>query len=397
MNFKSLVLTALLILVLPGALLAEGEDSKRHPQYKMMGRDTPSPTSPLNPNFVVAEEAKLSESGFWRSAYIAESLVGLTVADIDRDGQNEVIYASNRNVYVTRFSGGNLQQLAKYSLTATDSIVSLDTLDLTGDGRMEIIISAQDEAQSAASQILSFSGSDITPLATKIPWYLRVVGSPDGRFLAGQKSGTSRNEFYTGQVMRMSFDGKKISSQGRVGLPGFVNLFNFTLARLGTSGTQMVAAIKFPSEHIFLFENNHQVFETREEYGGTMTYLASPNANADRNMKEFLPARILIADIDGDGQNELIVAKNDRGGIPFMSGQRAFTSGAMQAFKYTNMSLTPFFRSRTLPGPGVDYALADFNNNGSLDLVVAVVTAQKSGMMKDGRSVIVAYELSPAK
>jgi len=394
MNFRSIVLLALLTLIVPGALWAQNETDKRHPKYNMTGRDAQTPTV-LNPNFVVAPEAGLKESGFWRSAYIPESLVGLVVADIDRDGQNEVIYASNRNLYVTRFSGGTLHQLAQYALPATDNIVSLDALDLTGDGRMELIISAQDDAKSAASQILSFSGSSIEPLATKIPWYLRVVGSPDGRFLAGQKPGTGRNEFYTGQVMRMSFNGNKVSTQGRVGLPSFVNLFNFTLARLGNSGTQMVVAIKFPSEHIFLYENNHQIFETREEYGGTMTRLEQPNATADRSAKEYLPARILVADIDGDGQNELIVAKNDRGGIPFMSEQRGFTSGAMQAFRYTNLSLTPFFRSRTLPGPGVDYALADFNNNGSLDLVVAVVTEQKSGMMKDGRSVIVAYELSP--
>lgn len=394
---KSCVFIALFTLIAPGVISADDDDAKkRHPSYNLMGRDTPA-TSPLNPNFVVADEAKLSESGFWRSAFIPESLVGLTVADIDRDGQNEVIYASSRNVYVTRFSGGTLHQLAKYTLSPTDTIVSLDTLDLTGDGRMEIIISAQDDSKSAASQVLSFTGSDIVPLATKIPWYLRVVGSPDGRFLAGQKPGTSRNEFFTGNVMRMNFDGKKIVSQGRVGVPQFVNLFNFTLARLGSSGTQMVAAIKFPSEHVFLFEGGHQVWESREEYGGTMNYLDSINPTDDRSVREFLPSRILIADIDGDGQNELIVAKNDRGGIPFMSKQRGFTSGAMQAFKYANLSLTPFFRSRTMPGPGVDYALADFNNNGTLDLVVAVVTEQKSGLMKDGRSVIVAYEIGVPK
>jgi hypothetical protein len=230
-------------------------------------------------------------------------------------------------------------------------------------------------------------------MATKIPWYLRVAGGPGGRFLAGQKAGTGISSVYSGSVMRMAFDGTTVSSEGQVGLPPYVNLFNFSLGRLGSGGGQMVVAIKFPSEHIFLFDASERAWESREEYGGTMNYLTPIGIGDENRTREFLPARILLADIDGDGQNELIVAKNDRGGVPFMSGQRGFTSGAIQAFKYANLSLTPFFRTRTLPGAGVDYQLADFNNNGTIDLVVAVVTEQKSGLMKEGRSVIVAYEI----
>ena len=395
--FKFAMLAVLFTLVGAGSAGAQDKadnTDKRHPSYTMIGRDNPPPDSPLNPNFVVSEESKLSESGFWRSPYIQESLVGLSVADVDNDGLNEVIYASDRNIYVAKVDGQNLAQMARYALPPTETVVSLDTLDLNGDGRIEIIVSGQNELFNANSTIFTLEGGELRPLARNIPWYLRVVGHPDGRFLAGQKSSTSRTDFFSGSVMRMKFDGGKVSSQGPVGLPPFINIYNFTMGRLGSSGVQMVAAIKWPSEHIFLFEGKNQAWESREEYGGTMNRLNTNSSSSDSNVREYLPSRLLIADIDGDGQNELIVAKNDRGGIPFMSNQRGFTSGVMQAFKYTNMSLTPFFRTRTLPGPGVDYAMADFNNNGTLDLVVVVVTEQKSGMMKEGRSVIVAYEIS---
>lgn len=388
------ILLMILGLTFTAAALADDAQKKRHPSYNMTGRDAAqNPTSTLNPNFVEAPEARLSESGFWRSSYINESLVGLAVGDIDRDGQNEVVYASAKNIYVGRVVGEKLQQLAKYTVQGI-SIFSLDAFDLTGDGRMEIICSAQDDKKNASSIILSFNGSAITPLAERISWYLRVVGPEGSRFLAGQKPGTSKNTFYSGNVMRMSYSGGKVSSQGQVGLPSFVNLFNFTMGRIGSGGLQMTAAIKFPSEHIFLFEGNNQAWESKEEYGGTMNYIEPVTSGSDNPPREYLPARILLADIDGDGQNELIVAKNDRGGVAFMSKLRAFSGGAIQAFKYSNMSLSPFFRTRSLPGPGVDYALADFNNNGTMDLVVAVVTEQKSGLMIEGRSVIIAYELS---
>jgi hypothetical protein len=126
-----------------------------------------------------------------------------------------------------------------------------------------------------------------------------------------------------------------------------------------------------------------------------MTYLAPQNhREASDRKREYLPTRLLLADIDGDGQNELIVAKNDRGGVPFMSNQRGFTSGVIQAFKYQNLSLTPVFRTRTLPGAVVDIQLADFKNNGTQNLVAAVLTQAKSGLLSEGLSLIVAYEIS---
>jgi len=368
--------------------------STRHPTYNMIGRDAPGAQSPLNPNFVVSEEAHLREGGFWRSSYINENLVGLAVADIDRDGRNEVVYASEKNVWVTRFGGSSLAQLAKYSLPATQRIASLDVLDVDGDGLLEIICSAQDENNAPVSFILKFDGSALNPLAQRLPWYLRVVGQGDSRFLAGQKAATSGTQVFSGSVQRVSLSGSSLSSQGGVGLPQHVNLFNFVQGRLGAGGA-MTAAIRFPSEHIFLYDNKNRAWESREEYGGTMTYLAPQNYRDSGDRKrEYLPARILIADIDGDGQNELIVAKNDRGGVPFMSNQRGFTSGVIQAFKYQNLSLTPFFRTRTLPGAVVDLQLADFKNNGTLSLVAAVLTQPKSGMLSEGLSLIVAYDIS---
>jgi hypothetical protein len=142
-----------------------------------------------------------------------------------------------------------------------------------GDGRLEIICSAQDEKSAPVSFILKFDGSALTPLAQRLPWYLRVVSSGDSRFLAGQRAATDGSRVYSGGVHRVSFNGSGIASQGAMSLPEHVDLFNFIQGRLGSGGS-MTAAIRFPSEHIFLYESQNRAWESREEYGGTMTYLA---------------------------------------------------------------------------------------------------------------------------
>ncbi len=396
-----LALTLILLFSWNADLLAQ-EAEQRHPSYSMTGRDAVPAESPLNPNFLVAEEARLSEGGFWRSAYINEALVGVAVADIDRNGQNEVIYATNRNVYVVRIDstmGEQMIQLASFSSARNHRILSLDVLDLNGDGNPEIICSAIDETNGrnqSAGFILNYTGGQsLNALATKIPWFMRVVSDGGNRFLAGQRASTKSTAIFEGPIRRLAFSGSGVSSKGSVTMPdSHINVFGFTIGRLGLQNQQMVTAIKYPSEHIFLFDGQVRAWESKEEYGGTLIDLRPPNTeDSDVNRRIFLPSRLLIADIDRDGQNELIVAKNDRGGISFMSNQRAFNSGAIQAFKYNNMSLTPFFRTRSLPGAGVDYQLADFNNNGTQDLIVAVVLEQAEGMMENSRSVLLAYEL----
>ncbi|MDR0354300.1 MAG: hypothetical protein LBJ64_00970, partial [Deltaproteobacteria bacterium] len=127
-------------------------------------------------------------------------------------------------------------------------------------------------------------------------------------------------------------------------------------------------------------------------YCGTVNHITLNISGESGRAVEYLPSRILLADIDSDGANEVIVAKNNQGGIPFMKNLRAYNGGLIEAMKFSNLSLVPFFSSANLlPGPAVDYQLADFDNNGTKDLVVAVVINPGSGMLQDGRSVIVAY------
>ena len=397
---KIITILALLGLIFSSVALAQNENKeKRHPSYNLIGRDAPATDSPLNPNFIATDESKLSEKGFWRSSYINEQIVGMVVEDIDSDGKSEIVYATLRNIYVSRVQGSALTNLASYALNPDEHVISVDALNLGGKGK-DIIVSAQNDSNfKANSRILSFSGTELVEKASRLEWFLRVISSPGGKFLAGQKPSTQKNEVFNGSVRRMSFDGTNLTAGANISLPTNINLYDFSLVELGQSREPFIAGIKFPSEHIILYEGGSKVWESREEYGGTVNfmwpYTFGGGAEGNKNPKvTFIPSRFLCTDIDGDGQNELIVAKNDRGGVPFMHKQRAFNGGTIEAFKYANLALNPIFRTRRLPGAAVDYALVDFNNNGTMDLVAAVLVEPASGMMKGGRSILVAYEIS---
>ncbi|MDR2406106.1 MAG: VCBS repeat-containing protein [Deltaproteobacteria bacterium] len=374
----------------------EKPKAKRHPSYSLRGVDEPlNPDSILNPNFVVSTESKISETSLWRSSYIPERLVGLDVGDVDNDGKNEMVYVTTRNVFVARYDGTTYTLLANFSLPANSTIISVDLFDANMDSRKEIFVSAQKVGTSEANtHVLAYTGGKtLDVLASDINYYVRVVGAVDRKILVSQKPGTNIGESYSGGVFYSSFHNGKISANSKVNLPLGVDIYNFNIGELGSERVSLTSYIRFPTEHLVLIDTGGgKVWESHDEYGGSINRIERLTTGDGGKNNDYLPTRIIYADIDKDGTNELIVAKNNLGGTRLFKNLRSFNSGSIEARKFVNLSLIPFFNSANLlPGPAVDYQLADFDNNGTQDLVVAVVIEPGSGMMKDARSIIFSY------
>jgi hypothetical protein len=393
-----LFLAILSVLVgLPALLQAQDQPerprAKRHPSYSQRGLDEPPPQdSILNPNFVVSNEYKLAQTSVWRSPYIPERLVALDVGDVDKDGKNEMVYSTLRNVYVTRYQDGVFTQLATFAMPVNTTIISLDLFDADMDGAKEIFVSAQKPGTSEAnSHVLAYrGGKTLDVVAKNINYYVRVVGEEGKKSLVAQKPGSGPSETYSGGVFYASLDGGDISLGSKVNLPLGVNIYNFNIGTLGADMMPLTAIIRFPTEHLRLEDmGGGLVWESHDEYGGSINHITLQSLGESSRNLEYLPTRIVIADIDKDGTNELIVAKNNLGGSRLFRNMRSFNTGSIEARKFANLSLLPFFNSGNLQqGPSVDYQLADFDNNGEKDLVIAIVIDPGSGVMRDARSII---------
>ncbi|MDR2367509.1 MAG: VCBS repeat-containing protein [Deltaproteobacteria bacterium] len=395
----ALAIAALSVMVVatPAFSADENKPTVRHPSYTLLGKNPPPVDSPLNPNFILSQESKISEGSLWHGNYISERLVGLDVADATGDGKNELVYATPHNVYFARMAGDVLEQLATFEIPKSHRALSVDFFDVNNDGRHEIIISCQLAGGGPSAYVLAYSSGQrsLQVLGSHIPWYARVYGDARNKRLAVQKGSAMPKMAYGGDVYQATFVDGTLVSGAKIPLPFGVGVYNFNVGSLGPTQQQIVATVTFPEEHLRLYAGGTRddfVAQASAEYCGTVNYINLGGAKEEGRDVVYIPSRIVFADIDNDGANEVIVAKNRQSGVAFMRNLRAFDGGVIEAMKFNNLSLLAFFSSANLlPGPPVDYVLADLDNNGTKDLVAAVVIEPGSGMMNAGRSVIVSY------
>ena len=376
---------------------------RRHPDYLLSGYEGQT-LSPLNPNFVAAVGSDEREGAFWRSPSLPLALIGLVVADIDNDGQNEIIYASRQGVFINRISEGRFERLAGYEGSAADRFLTLDVIDADENGRPEIYVSNQRRTQ-ARSLVLDFKDNKLTPRMQDVPYYFRVITrGNEYRKLVGQRGGNA--ERFYGGVYYMRYENGQLVQDKPLNLPKGVDVFRFAVARLSGSEKEHLIVVNERERLVILTRGGQELWKSREYFGGTMNYLAESYNMTDSDFsatdegpkRYYLPSRILIEDLNHDDQPEIIISRNEQTSVSsWMSRWRAFDRGAIHSLSYDQMTVRENWRSRRLPGVLSDYQVADFDNNGRDDLVAAVVMDYGEGGLSGARSAIVAYELASAE
>jgi hypothetical protein len=108
---------------------------------------------------------------------------------------------------------------------------------------------------------------------------------------------------------------------------------------------------------------------------------------------------LLPTNLDNTGNYELIVARPISIAADFFSNFRNFSQGEIHSLEWDGIGLNIVWKTRRIKGTIVDYAIADYDNNGNNDLVVCVQTYPGATGLKAKRTIVVAYPLDqqPAK
>ncbi|ACL06334.1 integrin-like repeat-containing protein [Desulfatibacillum aliphaticivorans] len=329
-----------------------------------------------------------SAGKFWKSPNMKMDVQGIALGDITGDGLNETVILGPHSILVKRMEQGRFVNVAEYQGEQYQECFWLDVLDVNGNGRDEIFVSAASgHTRRAESFVLEWNGTALEMIAEKQRIYfavLRTAGQEPA--LYGQRP--SNMEPLLPGVYPLYWEAGEYVTGTKVNAPDYAQVFGVNFAKVGD--VQAFRPIVYNNDDNLRLINAKGKVEWKgdESYGGSHKHLKLP----DSQSRVYLRQRIVTADLNGDGAGEIIVNQNTGSTGKLFERYRKYTSGSFVCLGWDGLGLAPLWHTRKISGYLADFFVGDFDNDGQLELVGAVVSGNAI-LGGQEKSSLIAYEL----
>lgn len=367
-------------------------------------------TSMINPDFINSPDP-FNKKGFWMSQQVKAEFKGMDIADVNKDGQNEIVAIDRHNVYIYQKTNESLKLLKKIEGKKYQTYISVDAADINKNGIPEIIVTALND-RLLESFVLEFKDGNYSAIATGIRYFLRVIDTPSGiPLLLGQTYGIDK--VFETQIFEIVYrDGQYVSGD-KMKFPMGLSVYGLTLDTLGSGASDKIISFdeldylciitqttKTMSRILsFGFTPDELIWRSDEVYGGSNNYIANvdkqKSSEATPNESAYANLRILTFDTNKDGKKEVIIVKNISPVGRVFKNMRVFTSSEIYNLEWDGMGLSENWKTKKINGYVADYCLKDVDNDGKPELVLALVLSV--GMSITDRSSIVVYKLETSQ
>lgn len=348
--------------------------------------ETLEETTVTKSNSIVVHNTNVDSSQIWTAQELKGNPVALEIGDLDGDGYQEHATLYRDKLKISRLVSGETQILSTFPLEWADKFLTMDSIDLNSDGISELYITAVDE-HGLASLVFGFSQDRFQLLQHSIPFYLRKVHiAGEGDVLLGQQMGESRTHF-SYPVYRLSLSNNKLEPGEPIQLPWGAEIFGITsildnketplFVTLSGTGQLQVKHIDGTKlwESAKPFGGSHLNFSRRDHSGGTRAEVLSV----------YIKPRLEKLD-----DNTILVPLNEGGGMFNFFTDRG--PGRVVAMQWNGQYLQQLWHTQPQNGYLADFRYADFDNDGTKELV-KLIHFSRSGFLKEGRSALIVYEI----
>lgn len=339
--------------------------------------------------------------GFWKSRDFSMRIDGIAAADMDGDGNTEIVLMERHNLHIYRLEKGRLEKVKEVAAEDVNRFVSVDAADINNNGRPELFATRLSTSPKGLSTIvIEWDGTDFVRIAADLSYYLRVI-RPPGKppLLMGQKK--ALQEPFMPGIYPLAWEEGTYAPRESLPLPRSANVLGMTVGPLLASG-ENVYALFDAKDYIDIYDAEGQKkWSSDTQYGGSENYIAySKELGIEgANSKEryaYFPQRLLVLDTNQDGRNELLTVSNDPVAWRVFKRVRKFGGARFISFVWDGIGLSPLAMTREVSGYISDFNTADFDGDGRLEILASVVT-DRGYVFTEDRSTVIAYDITALK
>jgi len=367
-----------------------------HPDRVLTGR-----TGALRGSLIITPQGATGE--FSKSQNLKLDLQAMEIGDVDGDGVNEVVLADRNMVYIYKREGNRFAKVGQISILDRLKIHAISLADLNNNGKEEIYISAADHSAPYSVVAEWKKENEAEILIENAPWYLRAMEMPgEGVILTGQRAAID-GPVEPG-IYRLNLSDNQITTGGQISVPAKINLFDFAVADLDGDNVNEIIAINQYDRLMVMRTGGTMLWKSDEYYGGTTRFIggspdfstASTIENPEQDKRIYVPSRIIITDLDNDGQNDVLINKNLSSASRIFKNLKSYPSGELHALTWNGIALTEQWRTRKIDGYIADYKLIRQGNTAEL-LVGLMLRAGAAEILGPKTSTVLMYQLDMAQ
>ena len=255
------------------------------------------------------------EQSYLPLAQFPTELRGFDAADVDGDGQSELVMLSDTKVVLYHVQERQLVSIASYSDRRPGTLLSAQLVRL-GDGQtLGVVVNRYSPNRKGMdSFFLTLQGRQLVRQQKGLSDILLAVdadGDGVNESIWGQRF-DNKDFFRRGQVRQYRLQNGRLKRQQKLSLPGGFRATGAALAQLGAPGNRQLVFVD-DRHNLQVYDGNSRRWKSRANVGGSYVFAAvhiqhSPRV-ADQAQFDFeaIPA---VADFDGDGIDEVLVPQN---------------------------------------------------------------------------------------
>jgi TolB-like protein len=381
-------------------------DPRMHPEKLMrsgmqeddQGAGMDGGTAP-NPAFVATgADMRRSVGGFWKGRSFKELITGIDVADVDNDGSNDLVVLTEKQVSIHKMQNGQLVQAAEVAKTRGSTYISVDVGDLNGNGIPEIYVTSLGPTRTTVNSfVMEYSNGNYKTLLEDQPWFYRVVDPVIGiPVLLGQRQLAAQESIFKNEIYEMNWEGGQLAPGARILKGGRANVLGLTVADLTDADDKSVVAYSdWDRLRLYHSTTGEMVWEDGDRSGGNTAYFELPPVERGESNYQYFPLRVQTTDINQDGEPEILIARHDELARNMLKDFRSFSKARIESLSWDGLGLVPVWKTRTFSGRASDFTVGDFDNDGTEELIIAVVAKEGAIAFTSAKSSLIAFDLKP--
>jgi hypothetical protein len=332
-----------------------------------------------------------------RKTELEDTPVAVAQEDINDDGVDEIVLLFETGLRILQYDRGIVKETSRFDMVPSLEVHAMNLADLDDDGQSEIYVSAVKNGR-FASMILTWSEQlGFRIIMENIRYGIRPLELPgEGGILAGQASSMKDDAFLKPGVFRLKVDRQNstVEKGKTITLPRGLNLFDFVVGDLDGDGLNETIAITSNMKMVVYGPDNRMRWRSERDYGGSLRYLGSrwqgeednfPTGNPDQDGElalelQYLPVALRLADSNGDGNMDIISARNELAmdnALKFFPNLRSFSSGRIVCLTWEDGGMKELWNTEAMNGhvAGFDFIIkessaAEKENTTNVRLVV---------------------------